>query len=260
MSEIKEAIATLKARWPDVVLITGLGVLSGFVNRLSLCVGEKDPVLQTMNLLSALVGLVVIPLLTVGFQRAVYLQGGKRQSPVRLLGIGKPFFWRAIRFELFYVPVSFVLASIVFSIVKRAIGIDVGFWRVAKTDPLVYYSCFAVSMLIMIKLSLLSVPIMIVRDCRVLTSFRLLKQYRLSDSRGLVLLFFAATVLSVLWAFLPSPKSDMTILQNILKILLSITHGLVGLTTAVMAIRFVGSLDPVYDRDSGLLYPGALSD
>lgn len=260
MGEIKEAIAILKARWPDVVLIMGLGVLSGFVNRLSVSLGEKDPFLQTMNLLSVLVSLVVIPLLTVAFQRAVYLQGGKRQSPIRLLGIGKPFFWRAIRFELFCFPVGCVLAWIVFSIVKRAMGIDAGFWQAAKTDRFVYYSCFVVSMLIMVKLSLLSIPIMIVRDCGVLTSFRLLKQYRLSDSRGLVLLIFAATALSVLSAFLPSSKSAMTILQHILEILLFVTKGLVGLTMVVTAIRFVGSLNPVYDRDSGLLYPGALSD
>lgn len=92
MSEIKETIAILKARWPEVVLIIGLHVLTMLVNKLLLRLTEIGSFLGLINLCCMLALFVIIALLTVAFQRTAYIEGRKRQSPLDLLLIGKHFF------------------------------------------------------------------------------------------------------------------------------------------------------------------------
>jgi len=186
---------------------------------------------------------LIIALLIVAFQRTVYIEGRKRQTPLNLLLIGKHFLWRLMGFELLYFPIWFVLAWIIFLIINRITPIDSSFLETAETVPFVYYLCFAITALILIKPLLLVFPIVIVRDCRLLESFKLLKHFRLFDAKGLVILFFAFTALTLVWAFLPSTESEMTITQLILRVLLSVVQSFMGLMVAVMAVRFVGSFD-----------------
>jgi hypothetical protein len=247
MSEIKETIAILKARWPEVVLIIGLHVLTMLVNKLHLWLTGIGSFLGLINLSCMLVLLVIIVLLTVAFQRTVYIEGRKRQTPLNLLLIGKHFLWRLIGFELLYFPIWFVLAWIIFLVINRITPIDTSFLETAKTVPFVYYLCFAIAALILIKPLLLVFPILIVRDCRLLESFKLLKHFRLFDAKGLVILFLASTALTVMWVFLPSIESEMAITQLILRVLLSVVQSFMGLMVAVMAVRFVGSLELSYN-------------
>ena len=243
MSEIKETIAILLARWPEVVLIIGLHVLVILVNKLLLWLTEIGSFLELINISCMLVLIVIIVLLTVAFQRTAYIEGRKRQSPLDLLLIGKHFLWRFMGFGLLYFPVWWILAWIVFLVINRTTPINTSFLETTETAPFVYYLCFAIAALILIKPLLLVFPIVIVRDCRLLKSFKLLKQCMLFDAKGLVILFLTFTVLTVMWAFLPSTESAMTISQHILRVLLSITQSFVGLMVGIMAVRFIGSLD-----------------
>lgn len=154
-------------------------------------------------------------------------------------------------FELLYFSVWWVLAWIVFLVINRITPVNPSFLETAKTAPFVYYLCFAIAAFILIKPLLLIFPIVIVRDCRLLKSYKLLKQCRLLDAKGLVILFLTFTALTVMWAFLPSTKSAMSISQHILRVLLSITQSFVGLTVGIMAVRFIGSLNLAYDEIPG---------
>jgi len=247
MSEIKETIAILLARWPEVILIMGLHVLSMLVNKLLLWLTEIGSFPGVINLGCMLSLIVIIALLTVAFQRTAYIEGRKRQTPLNLLLIGKHFLWRLMGFGLLYFPVYWLLGWIVFLVINRSTSINTNFLEAAKTAPFVYYLCFAIATLILIKPLLLVFPIVIVRDCRLLKSFKLLKQFRLFDAKELVILFLTFTALMVMWAFLPSIESTMTITQLILRVLLSIVQSFIGLMVGIMAVRFVGFLDLVYN-------------
>lgn len=132
-------------------------------------------------------------------------------------------------------------------VINRLTPIDTSFLETAKTVPFVYYLCFAIAALILIKPLLLVFAIVIIRDCKLLESFKLLKHFRLFDAKGLVMLFLAFTVLTVMWAFLPPIESEMAITQIILRALLSVVQSFMGLMVVVMAVRFVGSLDLSYN-------------
>ena len=241
MNEIKETIAILKARWPEVFLIVSIQALSMFGNTLFPQVAETN-LLLGLAIISCMLWLILASvLLPVGFLRTVHLEGPKRQHPLDLLRIGKHFFWRVIRLGLLWIPAYLLLAWLVFMVAKRPEVTDPGFLETAGTDPVVFCCCFAVARLILIKPVLLILPIVIVTDCRIPTSFGLLKRCRLADAEGPVALFVVSASLTVLWAFLPSVDSISSIYPHIMTILMSLTQIFVNLMVAVAAVRFVGS-------------------
>ena len=254
MTEIKETLAILKARWPEVALIIGLNVLSLFVSKLRLMVKPKMSPIQTTiglgSLLVFIVIIVIVTLLTIGFQRTIYLEGKKRQSPMVLFRIGKHFFWRMVAFGLIYIPVFWILARLTFLAIKQFISIETGFLETAKVAPLVYQLCFTAATLILIKPLLLIFPLIVVLDCRISKSFKLLKQCKLLHARELIILFLISMAVTFLWVFLPSIKSATTISQYVLIVAWSITRHFIGLMIAVIAVRFVASQNLVYDDRS----------
>lgn len=252
MNEIKETLAILKARWPEVFLIVGLQALAIFGNTLLPKVAETNSLLGLAIMVCVLWFMLLTVLLPVGFLRTVHLEGPKRQHPLDLLRIGKRFFWRIIRLGLLWLPAYMLLAWMVFMIVKRPEVTDAGFLKTAETDPVVFCCCFAVARLILIKPVLLILPIVIVTDCRISTSFELLKRCKLSDAEGPVALFVASASLTVLWAFFSSADSTSSISPHIVSALMSLTQIFASLMVAVAAVRFVGSLDLANERNASL--------
>jgi hypothetical protein len=251
MAEINKTLAILKARWPEATLIVSLNVVSLFVNKLHLMMKPKISPIQTTiglgSLLVFIVIMVIVLLLTIGFQRTIYLEGNKRQSPKVLLQMGKHFFGRIVAFGLIYIPVFWILAWLTFLAIKQFISIETGFLETAKVAPLVYQLCFTTATLILIKPLLLIFPLIVVLDCRISKSFKLLKQCKLLNARELIMLFLISMAVIFLRVFLPSIKSATTISQYILIVAWSAIQHFIGLMIAVMAIRFVASLNLVYD-------------
>ncbi len=251
MTEIKKALEILKARWCEVALLIGLGVLSLFSNKLLQIVrGKTTPPQDWIDLSFIMALIVIIALLTIGFQRTVSLEGQRRQSPIALFRIGTHFFWRMVGFGLIYLPVWGILAWLTFSAIKPFASIETGFQETAKASPFIYQLCFTTATLITIKPLLFIFPSIIVLDCRISQSFKLLKQYKLLDAKELVILFLISIVVTFLWAFLPSIESATTISQYVLIVALSIIQQFISLILAVMAVRFVASRNLVYDDGS----------
>jgi hypothetical protein len=248
MTETKETFAILKARWREVVLIIGLEVLSVIGNKLLISPAKSTTYLGLINIGFLSTILIIIALLTIGFQRTVYLEGQKQQSPIVLLRTGSRFFWRIIGFGLIYIPVLFVLVWLTFLITKLFASIETGFLETAKAHPLIFQLCFTIAYLILIKPLLLISPLIIVLDCRISDSFKLLKQYKLLDAKELVLLFLISFVLTWASAFLPSLKSASTLSQYALIIIKYIVQHFISLMICVMAVRFVASRNLVYDN------------
>ena len=97
------------------------------------------------------------------------------------------------------------------------------------------------------KISLFIPALIIVLDCRVVDSFKLLSKFKLFKSKELVALFCLNTVIHLLWLLLKIPENPETISQYIIKIGTIVTGQVLGLIVTVTAVRFVSSLDLEYD-------------
>ncbi|MHC4243762.1 MAG: hypothetical protein ACYSU4_15260 [Planctomycetota bacterium] len=164
-----------------------------------------------------------------------------------LLKMGKHFFWRMVGFGFIYAGLYFILTVLIFSITKYFTSTNTGFFESAKSAPWLYRLCSTAAMLIMIKVSLFIPALIVVLDCRVINSFKLLSKFKLFKSKELVALFCLCTVMPLLWLLLKIPENPETISQYIITIVTIVTGQVLGLTVAVTAVRFVGSLDLGYD-------------
>jgi len=249
MTEIKKTLAILKARWPEVILLIGLNALVLPYNKLLIQVQPKlASVKPLVDIIYFLAFIAFIVMLKTAFLRTVYLDGNKRQSPLVLLLIGKYFLGRLIKFGLLYIPVYWILAWLIFLLIRWFTSIDTGFSEAVKVAPLVYQLCFVLAALILIKPLLLIFPLIVVLDCRISKSFKLLKQCKLLHARELIILFLISMAGTFLWVFLPSIKSATTISQYILIVAWSAIQHFISLMVAVMAVRFVASQNLVYDE------------
>lgn len=257
MAEIKKTLTILKARWPEVTLIIGLYALAVLSNSLFRTV--RPDLTKTLFLLRipfslfSLTLMVVSMILNYGFLRTVHLEGQKRQTPMALLKTGRHFFWRMVGFGLIYIVPYFILAWLIFLIIKYFTFIDTGFLETAKVTPWLYQLCSIAPMLILIKVVLFIPALILVLDCGVFKSFKFLRKCKLLDSRELVALFCLRMVLPFLWIFLQIPYNPATSSQYILRIVSSIIGQFIGLIISVVAVRFVASLHLVYDNQPSSL-------
>jgi len=186
-------------------------------------------------------------ILSYGFLRTIHLEGPKEQTPMDLLKTGKHFFWRMVVFGFVYAGLYFILTALIFSITKYFTSTNTGFIESVKSAPWLYQLCSTAAMLIMIKISLFIPALILVLDCRVVNSFKLLSRFKLFKSKELVALFCLSTTINLLWLLLKIPEKPQTIRQYIIKIGTIVTGQVLGLIVTVTAVRFVGSLDLEYD-------------
>ena len=261
MTEIKRTLEILKARWPEVTLIVGLYALAVLSNNLFRAARPYST--KTLILLCTPFSLTLIvgsTILNYGFLRTVYLEGQKGQTPMTLLKKGKHFFWRMVGFGLIYLIPYFILAWLIFLMIKYFTSINTGFFETGKVTPWLYQLCFIAPTLILIKLVLFVPALIFVLDCRVFESFNFLRKCRLLDSRELIALFCLRMVLPFLWLFLQIPYDAETTSQHILRSVPEVIGYVLWLIIAVTAVRFVGSLDLTCDGAPSSPYSEDLSE
>jgi hypothetical protein len=100
----------------------------------------------------------------------------------------------------------------------------------------------------LIKFILLIPALIIVLDCGFSESFKVLKQCKLSNVTVLVALFFIEIVLDLFWRFVPGLSLTVTSLPFVVTFARLIISGFILLMIGVTAVRFVGSLDLVYEN------------
>ena len=185
-------------------------------------------------------------MLIIGFQRTVYLEDRKRQSPLVLLREGKHFVLPLVGLGLIYTLALACLQILVLWAIKHAAP-DLMDTRWGTS--LIYQLSSTSVSLILMKPILLIFPLIIVLDCSILKSFKMLGRCRLRDARELIILFLISLGLPFLWTFLPSPHG-MTISYYLLPTSHIIVGQFIDLMIAVMAIRFVASRNLIYDNGS----------
>ena len=202
MTETKKTLEILQARWPEVALIIGLSTLVELSYSLF---GFAEPDVTKPFFLPSILFIlsltVISIILSYGFLRTIHLEGAREQTPVDLLKTGKHFFWRMVGFGFIYAGLYFVLSMLIFSITKYFTSTNTGFIESAKSAPLLHQLCSTATMLILIKILLFVPALIIVLDCRVANSFKLLSKFKLFQSKELVALFcFSIQVLVVVIA------------------------------------------------------------
>jgi len=251
MTEIKNTLAILKARWPEVILIAGLHILSMLSAKFFRVVKPDWTITWALLYIGFSLFIMIISIiLYLGFLRTCFLDAQKPRTSMVLLKTGKHFFGRMIGFGILFAIVYFILAWLIFLIAKQFTSVDASFSKTAKVAPLLYQLCFIGATLILIKPFLFIPALIIVLDCRVFESFKFFKQFKLSDAKELVALFCVQAASTLLWVFLPKLAEAETILQYTLGITPSIIPYFIGLIVSVIAVRFVASQNLVYDDRS----------
>ena len=243
MTEIKKTLAILKARWPEVILLIGIGFLASLFSGIS----KVYRGYFSWALLTCIGLLLIEVLIYLGFLRTVYLEGDKRQSPLVLLQAGKDFFLRLCGLGLLYMIVLGLLVQVIFWIMKTVTPIDGSLKEVA---PMVGRLCLSIAMVILIKVYLLIPALIIVLNCGAFESFRFLRRYKLLDAKELLAVYGIQMATPFLWCFLPVRKEVTTVAQSILGLSYYVIWNLLTLTILVMAVRFVASQNLVYDDRS----------
>lgn len=246
MTEIRKTLEILKARWPEVMLIIALEVLSQSINMTQIIFHPIGNLLRILITLVYISFTIIILMLIFGFQRTVCTEDQKRQSPLVLLREGKHFILPLVGLGIIYSLVLACLQILVLWAIKYAAP---DFMDTRWGVSLIYQLPSTSVSLILMKPILLIFQLIIVLDCSILQSFKMLGRCRLRDARELVILFLVSLGLPFLWAFLPSPHG-MTISHYFLTVLQIIAWRFIALTMAVMAIRFVASQNLIYDNGS----------
>jgi hypothetical protein len=112
--------------------------------------------------------------------------------------------------------------------------------------------CSVAIKLALIKLSLLIPALIIVLDCEVIASFKLLRRCKLSNAKELITLFLAQIALGLLWTFASQLSNAITTLNHILMGIYYAVSAFISLMIGVAAVRFVASLTLVCDEKTGL--------
>lgn len=244
MTEIKETLVIIKGRWPEVILLVGIG----FFTRVFLGISKVHQSYRLWIYFS-IVLLIVDAFIYLGFLRTAHLEGSKRQSVTNLLQKGKSFFWRFCCLLFFYMVVLYLLMQIIFWSMKTVIPIDESF---KEASLIIKRLCFFSATLIMLKLYLLIPSIIIVFNCRVLESLKFLNRCRLLKAKELLTVYFIQMTTSFVWMFLSTNKEITMMTKTILGLSYYIIWNLLTLMILVLAIRFIVSLDLDY-ADIGLL-------
>jgi hypothetical protein len=247
MTEIKKTLTIFKARWPETILIIGLTILLPFLRKLPTKLNYRSALDLMVLPTFVLVALIVITIvLRLGFVRTVYLEGQKRQPIPVLLWTGLHFLWRMIVLgSLYGIPLVILM---LLSIRLLGKGVERGETDIGHNIFLIRRLLVLVAYIILMKFILLIPALILVLDCRAFESFKFLKKCRLRDAKELVALFCFQIALGLFWTFLRTLYGTATIPHLAFRIVSSITTCFIGLITAVMAVRFVASLDLVYDK------------
>ena len=185
---------------------------------------------------------VIWQMLYLGFLATACTEGAAPKQPGELVGVGRLFFWRILRFQIVlgiaYVGISLMVLAIVQSAAlsqKDASGIPA--W--------IAHLCSFVALVVLAKPMLLIPAVIIVRDRMVLEAFGLLKEYKLLEAKALLWAFFVcfATVY-LLSSLLSLVKAGSVFYYALVGIYAVVSSALIVAVT-LGAVLFIASKTPV---------------
>ena len=130
---------------------------------------------------------VIWQMLYLGFLATACTEGTAPKQPGELVGAGRMFFWRMLRFQIAlgiaYIGISLMVLAIVQSV-------SLGQKDTSSIPAWIAHLCSFAALVVLAKPMLLTPAVMIVRDRMVLEAFGLLKEYKLLEAKALLWAFF----------------------------------------------------------------------
>lgn len=247
MTEIREALAILKARWREVAVIVGLPLLAQFLqiimaHRAIWLALNPTIFIWPYIFINSILFPIILIVFKCGFLRTAYLQNQKLHSLLVLVRVGVHFLWRMVILGLLYGLPSLLLVLLELSIIYKHWPFEYLSQTSAWFNSIVYIAF----RIIFAKLILLTPAIVIAIDCGAFESFKFLKFCKLSKAKTLVVLY----CISIALCFLPFILSQycyggtcctvVTTSLYLFRFIHSVIMNLINLVIAVMAVRFVG--------------------
>lgn len=179
--------------------------------------------------LGTMIFLVVWQMLYLGFLATANTEGTTPQEPMKLIKVGRYFFWRIIVFELLFAVIHITIFLIILAIIGSGNAAEMPVW--------VPQVCFFASLVLLTKPRLLTHAIMIVTDCGVYHALASLKWYRLLQAKTLLRLFLVclATIFLLSLAVIVTKGISKYAMLG----LYATVSSTLMLTVALEAIRFI---------------------
>lgn len=248
MGEIRKTLAIIKNRWPEVTLVLGLYAI-GLIAINS--VKAEEASLTASGLLLLIFSLAVMTaavILKYGFLRTAHLEGQRQQLTSVLFRVGKQFFWRMAGYGILILGACLLLLLPLLIMVNGFAFSDV---KIFEMPPWVMSLCFIAATIVLLK-PLLFIPALIMGlDCGVFDSINLLKEFSFLRAKPVLVLFLLQIMFSLMGFFLGSSSDNVSMLYWIYAISLSIVKIFLELMIVITAIRFVVSLNLLYDENGG---------
>jgi len=191
---LPKVLEILKKRWPEAILVVtlmaGVIVLSQQVIRVSEQSakpgGGELPFGAAFMLGMGSMALIVIwQMLYLGLLASAYTNGCQRQEPIDLVKIGKYYFWRIIRFQIvlgiLYISVSVVITVILHAVISGS--------QVKTVSALTSNLASFLTLICLVKPTLLTPAVIIVSDCNVRPALGQLKKHNILGEKKLLGVF-----------------------------------------------------------------------
>jgi len=246
---IKEAISILKNRWPEAMLLVGLGLTLGFLNMNSITIEKDNASPQAAVIFLSLAIMAFFLLFKTGFLKTVQQSGDEPQQPLTLLKEGKKFLWRFVLLGMLYITIYFAATLIVmpFLVPQEAIASNPEkFIPVIEKLAIIDY---IIVTLIFMKFIIFLPALIIVNDVPIAFGLSMLKYCKLKEAKGIVVLFLIQMAVNLTWLLLPDFEIELKY-QKIMSLLPTIINQCFILVISVAAIRFVSSLNLLYDNEN----------
>jgi len=248
MSEIRNTLSVFKARCPEVILLIGLRILA-LLSSVQVQVPEtaRESKEGLPFVIFSVSVTVIATILMFGFLRTVYLEGKRQCEPIVLLITGRRFFLRLLVFSLLLAVVFIPLFVVTFLSLEMFVFANPDF---VNRSIWIHELSMVLPMIVLLKPVLLIPALIIVLDCGLIQSLNLLKICVISRENELLGLYILQILLPLIWLFFNVPFEPKTIPEYVLLIASSGFGYLVSLMIAVIAVRYVATVDLVYDGET----------
>jgi hypothetical protein len=223
----------IKARWPEVMLITGLQALIAVAFGEARSAADKQQV-EILGLIAILcTGLWLLStMLTIGFARSVFIDGSMAYQPWTLVEIGYKFFWR-----IFAVLVIAFCVGVVLSVGISFLLLQCGISEDMLQKPVISITVSFAILILIAKLILLCPALIMVTNCGVFESIHYCRNFSLLRLGKLLIVFFVwVSVFTVINMHFPG---NALLNNRLILTVLAVASGFVTLLTYLLAIQAV---------------------
>lgn len=244
LSEFKTTLRILKTRWREVSLIMGIHLVQSAVRLTFSTLFAKELLAKSrafglLGLSIAWFLVAILILIWTGFLRTVYLEGEMRQSPRVLVRLGVGFFWRMVVVSLVIGVAVVMVGGLCSAVVIFLLDLDGSAnWVAVVMGVLISLG--------LIKFILFIPALIIVLDCSVVVGFTWLKRLRLSEAKGLVIVYCVHVGVDLVRVLLRHAFTGTW--GHVLNIGFSLAAGFIRLIVSVMAVRFMGTYAETYGK------------